>query len=172
LAYLYAGLGVAMLAATMAMFEFGVSLTGQQGQMSPPRSLYTGGTSEQYSDQLWMKLLNDTQFTDVIGRDLASQSLCDQLMCRVCDPDPEDVPMREKCKDRCIGKNAYQEGFDELSEFQDTLVDDLSHPFPSACVLNKGDHRVLVVPNQDEPTSPYGLYSCLTTKSPFCSFEQ
>ena len=151
-----------MLAATMAMFEFGVSLTGQQGQMSPPRSLYTGGTSEQYSDQLWLKLLNDTQFIDVIGSDLASQSLCDQLMCRI----------NELDRSRCIGKNAYQEGFDELSEFQDTLVDDLSHPFPSACVLNKGDHRVLVVPNQDEPASPYGLYSCLTAKSPLCSFEQ
>ena len=151
-----------MLAATMAMFEFGVSLTGQQGQMSPPRSLYTGGTSEQYSDQLWLKLLNDTQFIDVIGSDLASQSLCDQLMCRI----------NELDRSRCIGKNAYQEGFDELSEFQDTLVDDLSHPFPSACVLNKGDHRVLMVPNQDEPASPYGLYSCLTTKGPLCSFEQ
>ena len=151
-----------MLAATMAMFEFGVSLTGQQGQMSPPRSSYTGGTSEQYSDQLWLKLLNDTQFINVIGRDLASQSLCDQLMCRI----------NELDHSRCIGKNAYQEGFDELSEFQDTLVDDLSHPFPSACVLNKGDHRVLVVPNQDEPASPYGLYSCLTTKGPLCSFEQ
>ena len=151
-----------MLAATVAMFEFGVSLTGQHAQMSPPRSLYTGGTSEQYLDQLWLKLINDTQVIDLLGRNLASQTLCDQLMCRI----------NELDRSRCIGKNVYQEGFDELSEFQDTLVDDLGHPFPSACVLNKGDHRVLVVPNQDEPASPYGLYSCLTTKGLLCSFEQ
>ena len=151
-----------MLAATMAIFEFGISLSGSQGQMSPPRSSYTGGTSEQYSDQLWLKLLNDTQFIDVIGRDLASQSLCDQLMCRI----------NELDRSRCIGKNAYQEGFDELSEFQDTLVNDLSHPFPSACVLSQGDHRVLVVPNQAEPAAPYGLFSCLTIDGPLCSFEQ
>ena len=150
-----------MLAATMAMFEFGVSLTRQQVEMGPPPSMYID-TVEQYSDRLWLKLLNDTKVIDVIGRDLASQSLCDQLMCRI----------NELDRSRCNGKNAYQEGFDKLSGFQDSLVEDVSHPFPSACVLSKGDYRVLVVPNQDEHASPYGLYSCLTTKELLCSFEQ
>ena len=161
-----------MLAATMAIFEFGVSLTGQQGQMSPPRSLYTGGTSEQYLDQLWLKLLNDPQFIDVIGRDLASKSLCDQLICRVCKPDDfiSNNSMSIKCKKLCSGENKYQEGFDELSKFKYTKDNDLSHPFPSACVLSKGEHRVLVVPNQAEPASPYGFFSCFSDRR--CSFEQ
>ena len=36
------GVGVAILAGTMAMFELGLSLTAQQGQMSPPSDPYLG----------------------------------------------------------------------------------------------------------------------------------
>ena len=151
-----------MLAATMAIFEFGVSLTAQQSQMIPPRSVYTDGASAQNSDRLWLKLLNDTQFIDSISRDLASRSLCDQLMCRI----------NELDSSRCIGKNAYQKGFGELSGFQDGLIDDLNHPFPSACVLSNGDHRILVVPSPDDFWPPYRVYSCLTRKEPLCLFEK
>ena len=151
-----------MLAVTMAIFEFGLSLTGQQGQMSAPRNFYAGGSSEQYLDQLWLKLLNDSDALNAMGRDLASQSLCNQLLCRVSELD----------RSLCIGDNTYQQGFDDLADFQDTLVNASGHPFPSACVLTKGEHRVLVVPNQSEPESPYGLFSCQTTDGPFCFFEQ
>jgi hypothetical protein len=150
-----------MLAASMAIFEFGLSLTAQQGQMIAPPNFYTGGTSEQYSDQLWLKLLNDTDALNAMGRDLASQSLCDQLMCRV----------NELDRSLCIGDNMYQEGFDELAEFQATVTKDSSSYFMAACALVKGEHRVLIVPNSAEPAAPYGLYSCLTKEGPFCSFE-
>lgn len=161
-AYIYAGLGIAILAGTMAMFEFGLSLTSQQGQMSPSSDPYLGGTLEQRDDRLWLQLINDKDVLDVLGRDLSSQSLCDQLACRV----------NSLASTRCSGDNQHADGFESLAFFQDSLVNDSGHPFPSACVLTKGEHRVLVVPMPDQPAMPYGLYSCMTSVQPLCLFEQ
>jgi hypothetical protein len=164
LTYLYAGLGIAMLTGIMAMFEMGLSLTGQQSLLSPPSDAYTGGTPEQRDDRLWMQLLHDSDVLDAIGRNLNSQLLCDQLVCRV-----------DQTQDqRCDGSNAFQEGYGSLADFSDTLITDPGHPFPGACVLSKGDHRVLIVPREGEFSAPYGVYSCLTSSrnsAGFCSFE-
>lgn len=162
--YLYAVLGIAMLTGIMAMFEMGLSLTSQQSLLSPPNDAYTGGTPEQRDDQRWMELLSDSDALDVIGRNLSSQSLCDQLLCRV----------SEAQEKRCTGENAYEAGYDTLGEFSASSITDSGHPFPRACVFSKGAHRVLIVPEEKEPGAPYGLYSCLTSSlnsAGLCSFE-
>ena len=144
------------------MFELGLSLTPQQGQMSPSSDSYLGGTPEQMDDRLWLQLLNDSDVLKEIGQDLSSQSLCDQLVCRV----------NSLATTRCLGGNQHAEGYESLASFRDVLVKDAGHPFPSACVLTKGEHRVLVVPTSDQPAMPYGLYSCLTSDQLLCTFEQ
>lgn len=165
--YLYAVLGIAMLTGIMAMFEMGLSLTGQQSLLSPPNDAYTGGTPEQRDDRLWMQLLHDSDALDAIGRNLRSQSLCDQLLCRVSE-------VQEK---RCKGENGFEDGYGSLAVFSDTVIDPAvysRHPFPGACVLTNGTHRVLIVPQEGEPEAPYGLYSCLTggrSSGGQCSFE-
>ena len=162
--YLYGALGIAMLAGIFGIFDLGLSLTGQQSLLSPPRDPYTGGSPEQRADQLWLKLLSDSDALDAIGRDLSSQSLCDQLLCRV----------SRAGEARCDANNAYQSGYDSLGEFADSSITDSGHPFPRACVLSKGDHRVLIVPQEVEPAAPYGVYSCLTrslNSAGLCSFE-
>ena len=146
----------------MAMFELGLSLTAQQGQMSPLSDSYLGGTPEQSDDRLWLQLINDSNILKDIGLNLSSQSLCDQLVCRV----------NSLATTRCSGDNQHSGGFESLVFFQDSLVQGSGHPFPSACVLTKGEHRVLVVPMEDQPAMPYGLYSCLTSDLPLCTFEQ
>ena len=153
-----------MLTGIMAMFDMGLSLTGQQSLLSPPADPYTGGSTEQRADRLWLKLLSDSDALDSIGRDLSSRSLCNQLLCRV-------SPAGEA---RCDAENAYQPGYDSLGEFADSLIADSGHPFPSACVFSKGDHRVLIVPQEVEPAVPYVMYSCLTSSrnsAGLCSFE-
>lgn len=153
-----------MLVGIMAMAEMGLSLTGQQSQLSPPQDAYTGGTPEQRDDQRWMQLLHDSESLDAIGRDRRSQALCDQLLCRV----------SQAMSGRCTGENTYDSDYGVLASFSSTVISDPGHPFPGACVLSKGVHRVLIVPKDGEPTEPYGLYSCLTnTRSSVgqCSFE-
>ena len=146
----------------MAMFELGLSLTTHQGQMSPSSDSYLGGTLQQMDDRLWLQLINDSDVLKEIGRDLSSQSLCDQLVCRV----------NSLATSRCSGANQYAEGYESLASFRDALVTDAGHPFPSACVLTKGEHRVLVVPTSDQPAMPYGLYTCMTSDHPLCTYEQ
>ena len=146
----------------MAMFELGLSLTAQQGQMSPSSDPYLGGTPEQRDDRLWLQLINDSDVLKEMGRDLSSQALCDQLVCRV----------NALATTRCAGDNQHAEGYESLAAFRDSLVQDAGHPFPSACVLTKGEHRVLVVPMPDQPAMPYGLYSCMTSDQPLCTDEQ
>ena len=163
-----------MLAATMAMFEFGVSLTAQQGQMAPAPSIYTyaGGEYALSSDQLWLKLLNNNAASDEIGRDQRSQSLCEKLMCRVsstadcCVPTPEDPCETIECPE-C--RSIYDNNFKKLSSYRP--VNSSSHDggfFQAACRLSKGvmiegksyEHRVFIVPPADT-LQPYGFYSCL-----------
>ena len=146
----------------MAMFELGLSLTAQQGQILPSSDPYLGGTPEQSDDRLWLQLINDSDALTNIGRDLSSKSLCDQLVCRV----------NSLATTRCLGDNRHAEGYESLASFRDSLVKDAGHPFPSACVLTKGEHRVLVVPMPDQLAMPYGLYSCMTSDQPSCTFEQ
>ena len=146
----------------MAMFEMGLSLTAQQGQMSPSSDPYLGGTPEQKDDRLWLQLIHDSDVLNEIGRDLSSQSLCDQLVCRV----------NSLAKTRCSGDNQFAGGYESLALFQDSLLKDSAHPFPTACVLTKGEHRVLVVPTPDQPAMPYGLYTCMTSDQPLCTVEQ
>ena len=81
------------------MFEMGLSLTAQQGQMSPSSDPYLGGTPEQKDDRLWLQLIHDSDVLNEIGRDLSSQSLCDQLVCRV----------NSLAKTRCSGDNQFAE---------------------------------------------------------------
>ena len=144
------------------MFELGLSLTAQQGLMSPPSDVYLGGSVEQKNDRLWLQLINDSYVLNDIGRNLSSKKLCDQLVCKV----------NSLATLRCSGGNQYVKGFESLAFFRDSLVEDVGHPFPSACVLTKGEHRVLVVPMPDQPSTPYGLYSCMTSDQALCTFEQ
>lgn len=55
LTYLYAGMGVAMLAAIMAMFEMASTLTDQQIFASPPLDPYLQSTYQSY-DKSFLKL--------------------------------------------------------------------------------------------------------------------
>lgn len=54
--YLYAGMGVAMLTAIMAMFEMANGLTGQQMFSRPPKDVYLQSVHQTY-DQSFLRLI-------------------------------------------------------------------------------------------------------------------
>ena len=110
------------------MFELGLSLTAQQGLMSPPSDVYLGGSLEQKNDRLWLQLINDSYVLNDIGRNLSSKKLCDQLVCKV----------NSLATLRCSGGNQYVKGFESLAIFRDSLVEDCRSSFPVRLRVNKG----------------------------------
>ena len=75
--YLYAGLGVAMLAGIMAVFEMGLALTGNSVLPSPQDS-YLSNPAAQLEDRRWLLLLADNDVLDQIDGKVGS-SLCKEL---------------------------------------------------------------------------------------------
>ncbi len=205
-----------MVAATMAMFEMGLSLTAQQGKLAPPPDSYLGGSQEQRDDRLWLQLLNVLNDSEVLNDqealnkmplDLYGQDLCDQLLCRInereasrCEakeddnkseasPDAEQSANNDQnqTSESMEGSESsvdnsqaeelpvslYIKGYESLADFSHAPYDagGSDHPFGSACVFNKGEHRVLIVPSVGQPDMPYGLFSCTTKSDPLCAFE-
>jgi len=70
--YLYAGLGVVMLAGIMAIFEMGLGLTGNS-LLPSPQDPYLTNMGVKYEDKRWLGLLEDS---DLSGTRL---DLCDAL---------------------------------------------------------------------------------------------
>ena len=140
--YLYAGLGVAMLAGIMAVFEMGLSLTGRS--LLPIQSdAYQENSAVKASDRQLLRLL-------------ASST---------------DIPSGKTGADLC---DAVRQAY-ELSPNQDPWVDDsqsmktLYGFWLSSCVMNSGEHRVLIRPSPTPDQARYQLFSCITTG--LCSFE-
>jgi len=179
LAYIYAGLGIAMMAGIMAIFEFGLSITGQEGQLLPPVDPYfeVEGLLQRNADREFLVLLNSPDVLLAMGEQ-SSQSLCNCLKCRV-KPLGKDNSDTNLCE-RSILTSPHCEANEDIAQeylFLDGYVDKPvlgSAPdnsfFASACVLTSisADHRVLVRPNDIDPVSPYEIYSCSGSR---CSFE-
>ena len=82
--YLYAGLGMVMLSGIMAIFEMGLSLTGQS-LLPIPADPYFAGSSMKKMDQALLEFLFDQKKLPVKGVDMAfselvnNDGLCDAL---------------------------------------------------------------------------------------------
>ena len=74
--YLYAGLGVVMLTGIMAIFEMGLSLTGQSMLPTPPDE-YSENAEMKVADKRILEILTDR---DVFDGEIAGVSLCTELL--------------------------------------------------------------------------------------------
>ncbi|WP_115016092.1 hypothetical protein [Synechococcus sp. UW140] len=147
--YLYAGLGVAMLAGIMAIFEMGLALSGRSLLPSPPDA-YLSDEGVKMMDQKLLTLLADRS---AVPAGLSGTSLCTALSTAY---ESNDVP---------IG------GVNPLMEDPDMPVN--SGRWAGSCLLNDGAHHVVVLPDLGNATTPYQLYSCvLPSGDERCSFEQ
>ena len=152
--YLYAGLGVAMLTGIMAIFEMGLALTGNS-LLPSPQDPYLINTDVKDEDKQWLTLLADEAVRVQLGSSGGSQ-LCDALT------------------------DTYTERYVADGETFPWVRDDINmsesdEPWLRTCMLNQGDHRVIVrppvVPNGVD--SSFDLFSCvLQGGSDRCPFEQ
>ena len=143
--YLYAGMGVAMLAGIMAIFEMGLSLTGRS-LLPMPADTYQENVAVKATDRLLLRLL-------------ASAT---------------DVPAGKTGADLCQAiRQAY-----EAQAGQDPWLNQARMPIKTgrwigSCVMNDGDHHVVITPPAGSGDPQYRLYSCvLTPGADRCSFEQ
>ena len=145
--YLYAGLGVAMLAGIMAVFEMGLSLTGRSLLPNPEDPYGIVGDFKAKDRQL-MVLLADRE---VVAAGLLGRSLCARLI------------------------NAYEGAYGGGHWLQDADMSMNSGRWEGSCVMNDASHshRVVVMPDLADELHPYQLYSCvLQGGNDRCSFER
>ena len=150
MAYLYAALGVMMLTGIMAIFEMGLSLTGQS-LLPVPSDAYFLDDSMKTRDSILLEAINDEQtFLDVENEktfsDLASDAnvgLCGALK--------------------------YIED-EDWSRIRSGEADDY---FAGSCqLIREGNHRTIIRENDGDSEMPYQLFSCaLGSGESSCSFE-
>ena len=147
--YLYAGLGVAMLAGIMAIFEMGLALTGRSLLPSPPDA-YLSDEGVKTMDRKLLVLLADRSEVPV---GLLGTSLCTAVLTAY--------------------ENKYVStgGVNPWTEDPEMPLN--SGRWAGSCLLNDGAHHVVMSPDFGNATSPYQLYSCvLPAGDERCSFEQ
>ena len=145
--YLYAGLGVAMLAGIMAVFEMGLSLTGSS-LLPGPEDPYATVWEFKAKDRQLIALLADRE---AVEAGLLGPSLCARLI------------------------NAYEGAYGGGHWLQDAAMPVNSGRWEGSCVMNDASHsyRVVVMPDLADEAHPYQLYSCvLQGGNDRCSFER
>jgi hypothetical protein len=147
MAYLYAGLGVAMLAGIMAIFEMGLALKGQS-LIPSPADAYLSDPGVKEMDQNLLRLLNNNPAPVVQG--LESTLLCNAL--------------------NAAYKTRYPA---KVNPWVEDLRPQINNAWLNACVMNNGSHRVLIVPELVNESIPYQFYSCVIDDGEDrCSFER
>ena len=145
--YLYAGLGVLMLSGIMAIFEMGLSLTGQS-MLPTPSDDYLQDSDIKMSDKRLMELLSNP---DVVNQGLANQALCTALV--------ESYSV--KYPGQSTWKSDHRMPIDQGRWIR-------------SCQLNRRSHRIVILPpDPGHSSTPYKLFSCILTAGyDQCSFER
>ena len=138
--YLYAGMGVVMLTGIMAIFEMGLSLTGQS-LLRMPADPYLADSSMKDADQALLDFLHDQKklnaLVDVAG---VVQDV--------------ETDFSELVRDQglCGALNQIEnEGWTLISEGR----------WVNSCQLTRGSHRAVVKEKADDGPIPYQLFSCV-----------
>ena len=173
--YLYAALGVMMMTGIMAVFEMGLSLTGQSLLLKPDdpyrESLVTDKVGVR--DQEMLRLLRDSEHLAAIDFDKdPAKDLCDKVLERItveersrCYLDGEYIPS-ESCDNARL--------LSDLKDANDFQIEQL----PNACAIKSDSlHRMILQRDPDPEDSinpiPYRLFSCVLPdgKALACDFE-
>ena len=160
-------MGVVMMTGIMAIAEMGLSLSSQS-LIPKPMDAYSQSSTYSKRDKQMLRLINEEEHLDAIGRSWDKTDLCKQLRCR----------FTASGASGCVGDNslAVNAGI-HFSELQALRIEGVPLPkknFSDACSLLAGNHRLLVRPSpilQVNNTS-YQLFSCvLKDFSEYCEFE-
>ena len=149
--YLYAGMGVVMLTGIMAIFEMGLSLTGQS-LLPTPADPYLSNSSMKASDITLLEFLFDQKKLKAWDEVDGVEQEVEKTFSAVA----SDLGL-------CVALNQIDdEGWSLISEGR----------FINGCQLTRGSHRAVVKENSDNGQMPYQLFSCaLSGGNDQCSFE-
>ena len=150
--YFYIGLGFSMIAGITSLFELATTITKQQ--------IF----NESYNlnnNELLVKKQNDRRFLKLLLESTGSlgsgNNLCSNIKDGMTNIDNPSFSILSK--------------YNDLIDFNPGIPVSSSHTnFLNGCDLNKGKHRVIIVPS-NQNTIQYNLYSCLTLNSK-CNFEE
>ena len=143
--YLYAGLGVLMLSGIMAIFEMGLSLTGQS-MMPTPADVYLANSSIKERDKIRLEFLLDQKDACVEN--------CNDVAERVMKTFSELVE-----DDGLCGALNRIDDIDEGDVVKWALIS--KGRWSNSCQLSLGSHRAIVKKNSDVRFVPYQLFSCI-----------
>lgn len=150
--YLYAALGMMMLSGIMAIFEMGLSLTGQS-MLPMPADPYFSDSSMKESDITLLEFLFDQKKLKVWDEvDGVEQEVEKSFSALASD------------QGLCVALNQIKdEGWSLISEGR----------WANSCQLNRGTHRLIVREDPESEQMPYQLFSCvLSGGNNQCSFER
>lgn len=151
--YLYAALGAVMLTGIMAIFEMGLSLTGQS-LLPAPFNVYFETTQGEEARRVDEDLLKILANHDDVSRGLSGQALCDAI--NQADPGQYSfVPIANRT-------SPWDEGC-QFETFYETSSDETI------------SHKIFINPPDRGLASllPYELFSCTSTRNDYqCSFER
>ena len=153
--YLYAGMGVVMLTGIMAIFEMGLSLTGQS-LLPIPADLYASDSSMKELDNTLLEFLFDQKKLKVLV--LVNVNGLDQQ---------QEV---EKTFSAVAADQGLCGALNQIDDEGWTLIRE--GRWINSCQLNQGSHRAVVKENSNDVQMPYQLFSCaLSGGNDRCSFE-
>ena len=150
--YFYVGLGIAMLTGIISVFEMATTITRQQMNNRPPKYDDNERIVQKQNDRRFLQLLNES--TESMGE---GNELCLNIKDGMSNINNSNFSLLSK--------------YNDLLDFNPGIPISSSHSsFINGCDLNKGKHRLIIVPNNDISIK-YSLYSCLTISSK-CKFEE
>ena len=150
--YFYVGLGIAMLTGIIGIFEMATTITRQQINSRPPKINEDERIVQKQNDRRFLQLLNES--TEPLGE---GNALCLNIKDGISNINNSNYSLLSK--------------YNDLLDFNPGIPISSSHSsFIKGCDLNKGKHRLIIVPNNDI-SMKYSLYSCLTISSK-CKFEE
>ena len=150
--YLYAVLGVMMISGIMAIFEMGLSLTGQS-MLPMPADPYFSDSSMKESDITLLEFLFDQKKLKVWDEvDGVEQNV-------------------EKAFSELVADHGLCGALNQIDDGGWTLISE--GRWANSCELNRGFHRVIVREDSESEQMPYRLFSCaLSGGNDRCSFER
>ena len=158
-----------MLTGIMLLFEVGVALTGQSFFSESQRVESFQDGVNQY-EQLFLKMLTDSQDLKAIGTGRSGNLLCQQILCRIngtgCSFGNSKNPIYERTSLKSYGLAKISSADSGPWSFSCALESDLSNVGYAS--------RILIKPPQYGLESGYELYGCIieNQKEFRCSFER
>ena len=142
--FLYAGLGLTMMAGIMAILEYSDSILKKSFNSIIPEN--------NYIDTQYQKI--DLELLNIIRNSNNSFGFDDQA----CSSIKYEINKSPQIK---LLMNEYIIGSKSNSDHPD---------FKGSCILTDGIHRIIISP-KDTNTGKYVLYSCVLDKKQYCNFE-